>query len=44
MRVRARLLRREAGRVHLLPLADDRAAVDLDTPDDWGAWRARRGA
>jgi len=38
------VLRREAGRVHLLPLADDRAAVDLDTPDDWAAWRARRGA
>jgi CTP:molybdopterin cytidylyltransferase MocA len=38
------VLRREAGRVHLLPLADDRAAVDLDTPDDWAAWRARHGA
>jgi len=33
------ILRREAGRVHLLPLADDRALVDLDTPEDWADWR-----
>lgn len=33
------ILQREAGRVHLLPFADDRALVDLDTPEDWAAWR-----
>lgn len=37
------ILRREAARVHLLPLADDRALVDLDTPEAWAAWRARQG-
>jgi CTP:molybdopterin cytidylyltransferase MocA len=36
------ILKREAARVALLPLKDDRAAVDLDTPEDWAAWRARR--
>ena len=30
-------------RRHLLPLPDDRAIVDLDTPEDWAAWRAKRG-
>jgi CTP:molybdopterin cytidylyltransferase MocA len=34
------LLQREARRVHLLPLEDDRALVDLDTPEDWDRWRA----
>lgn len=38
-----RILAREAARVHLLPLADDRARVDLDTPEDWAAWKAARG-
>ncbi|NKX46488.1 nucleotidyltransferase family protein [Roseicyclus persicicus] len=37
------ILKREAARVALLPLQGDRAAVDLDTPEDWAAWRARRG-
>ncbi len=36
------VLSREAKRLHLLPLADDRAVVDLDTPEDWADWRARR--
>ena len=36
------VLKREGARVHLLPLKDDRAAVDLDTPEAWAAWRARR--
>ena len=36
------LLEREAGRLHLLPLAGERALVDLDTPEDWAAWRARQ--
>lgn len=35
------VLQAEAARVHLLPLADDRALVDLDTPEDWAGWRAR---
>lgn len=35
------ILRAHAGRVHLVPLADDRALVDLDTPEDWADWRAR---
>ncbi|PWK62723.1 CTP:molybdopterin cytidylyltransferase MocA [Roseicyclus mahoneyensis] len=38
------ILTREAARVHLLPLADDRAVVDLDTPEAWAAWRATRPA
>ena len=36
-----RILSQEASRVHLVPLADDRALVDLDTPEDWAAWRAK---
>lgn len=34
------ILETEAGRVRLLPLKDDRARVDLDTPEAWAAWRA----
>ncbi len=29
--------------VHIVRLEADRATTDLDTPDDWSAWRARRG-
>jgi molybdenum cofactor cytidylyltransferase len=29
-------------RVHLVPLRDRRARLDLDTPEDWSAWRATR--
>ncbi|MDG3040177.1 nucleotidyltransferase family protein [Roseicyclus marinus] len=38
------ILRAAAARVHLLPLAGDRALVDLDTPEAWAQWRARQGA
>jgi len=34
------ILTRHAERVHLVPLKDARATVDLDTPEDWAAWRA----
>jgi len=36
------VLRREA--VGLVPCPDERALVDLDTPEDWARWRARRGS
>ncbi|MEM7723355.1 MAG: nucleotidyltransferase family protein [Pseudomonadota bacterium] len=36
------ILKAEVASVHLVPLADDRATVDLDTPEAWAAWRARR--
>jgi CTP:molybdopterin cytidylyltransferase MocA len=36
------VLKRHGARVTLLPLKDDRAAVDLDTPEAWAAWRAGR--
>ncbi|WP_237072695.1 nucleotidyltransferase family protein [Pseudaestuariivita rosea] len=29
--------------VHLIPLPDQRARCDLDTPEDWAAWRERTG-
>jgi CTP:molybdopterin cytidylyltransferase MocA len=38
-----RILQREAKRLHLVPLADDRAVIDLDTPEDWTAWHSARG-
>ncbi|PJE36025.1 nucleotidyltransferase family protein, partial [Pseudooceanicola lipolyticus] len=28
-------------RVQLVPLPGQRARADLDTPEDWAAWRAR---
>lgn len=31
-----------AGRVHLVPLPGDAARRDLDTPEDWAAWRAEQ--
>ncbi|MBD3765559.1 MAG: NTP transferase domain-containing protein, partial [Rhodobacterales bacterium] len=34
------VLRAEAHRVRLLPLPGDRAVLDLDTPQDWAAFRA----
>lgn len=37
------LLKRHAARVHLIPLPDVHALTDLDTPEDWAAWRAARG-
>ena len=36
------ILSKEGGRVTLLPLADARATIDLDTPEDWAAWHAAR--
>lgn len=33
------VLRRHADRVHLVPLEGVRALTDLDTPEDWAAWR-----
>jgi molybdenum cofactor cytidylyltransferase len=35
------LLRRHAGRLVAVPLPGRRAVTDLDTPEDWTAWRAR---
>ncbi len=37
----SKLLQAQANRVHLIPFQDDRALLDLDTPEDWAAWRAR---
>ncbi|WP_420397973.1 nucleotidyltransferase family protein [Nioella sp.] len=34
------LLKQHAARVHLVPLQGQRALTDLDTPEDWAAWRA----
>lgn len=34
------LLQRHQARVHLVPLPGRRALTDLDTPEDWAAWRA----
>ncbi len=36
------ILANEAARVNLLPLADARASVDLDTPEDWALWHEAR--
>ncbi|WP_071674972.1 nucleotidyltransferase family protein [Nioella nitratireducens] len=33
------VLKNHAGRVHLVPLPGDHAVIDLDTPEDWAAWR-----
>ncbi len=35
------ILKANARDVALIPLADDRALTDLDTPEDWAAWRAK---
>ncbi|RUS59288.1 nucleotidyltransferase family protein [Pseudorhodobacter sp. E13] len=37
------LLQAHAGRVSHVPLPDTHALTDLDTPEDWAAWRAARG-
>lgn len=34
------LLKQHAARLHLVPLPGQRALTDLDTPEDWAAWRA----
>lgn len=36
------VLRRHEALVHLVPLKGTRALTDLDTPEDWAAWRAGR--
>ncbi len=36
------MLRRHAAEVLLVPLPGRRALTDLDTPEDWAAWRASR--
>ncbi|MCV6824346.1 MULTISPECIES: NTP transferase domain-containing protein [Halocynthiibacter] len=33
------ILKAQANRVALLPLCDERAIRDLDTPENWAAWR-----
>ncbi len=33
------ILKAAASRVHLIPLPGRRALIDLDTPEDWAAWR-----
>jgi molybdenum cofactor cytidylyltransferase len=40
---RAVLVRHRA-RLRLIPLPDRHATTDLDTPEDWAAWRAERQA
>lgn len=37
------VLAAHAGRVRPVPLPGARAVTDLDTPEDWAAWRARTG-
>lgn len=36
----AAILKSFADRVQLIPLPDDNATLDLDTPEDWDRWRA----
>lgn len=36
------IIKRTGHRVHLVPLPGTRARLDLDTPEDWAAWRAAR--
>lgn len=36
------VVRRCSGKVHLHPLPDQNALLDLDTPADWEAWRKAR--
>ncbi len=36
------IIRAHAARLRLFPLPGDRATLDLDTPEAWEAWRARR--
>lgn len=37
------LLQRHARKVRLVPLPGQNALTDLDTPEDWAAWRAAQG-
>ncbi|MBL4927666.1 nucleotidyltransferase family protein [Fuscibacter oryzae] len=36
------LFQRHKGQLRLVPLPDNRALTDLDTPEDWARWRALR--
>lgn len=36
------LLKRQAARVHLVPLPGRNALTDLDSPEEWAAWREGR--
>jgi len=36
------IIKRAGNKVHLVPLPGMRARLDLDTPEDWAAWRAAR--
>jgi CTP:molybdopterin cytidylyltransferase MocA len=36
------IVRSAGARVHLIALPGDRARLDLDTPEEWAAWRAQR--
>jgi molybdenum cofactor cytidylyltransferase len=36
------ILDRHKSRLHLIPLPGHHATTDLDTPEDWAAWRAKR--
>ncbi len=38
------ILKAHARDVALVPLKDQRATTDLDTPEDWAAWRAKTSA
>ena len=35
------LLKKHSDKVRLVPLPDDHAITDLDTPQDWDTWRSR---
>lgn len=37
------VLRAHAGKVLLVPLPENHATTDLDTPEDWARWRAAQG-
>ena len=37
------VLQRHRDRAHLITLPDQHATLDLDTPEAWATWRARRG-
>ncbi|WP_299774550.1 nucleotidyltransferase family protein [uncultured Tateyamaria sp.] len=36
------IVKQAGNKVHLVPLPGTRARLDLDTPEDWAAWRAAR--
>ncbi|MEL6641421.1 MAG: nucleotidyltransferase family protein [Pseudomonadota bacterium] len=40
----AGVIKAHTDKVHLVALPGDRARIDLDTPEDWAAWRTKRVA